>query len=84
MVIPAPWGITVATGANAPACVCGPETFLLVPVKPGVPDGVEVGRGLTQRQFRPTIHHDSALRLVTHKGECPLTDEVWYKDRRIM
>ena len=81
MVIPAPWSITVATGANAPACACQPETFLLVPVQPGVPDGVS---DLDRRQFRPTIHHDSALRLMTHKGECPLTDEVWYKDRRIM
>ena len=74
--------IVNATGANAPACTCQPVTYLLVPVTAGEPDGAWFeDKG---RHFRPTIHHESAYRLVGHRGDCLLTDEVWYKDRRIM
>ena len=68
---PAP--LVNATGANAPGCTCQPETFLLVPVKPGGLNALPLG----SRQ-------DSLYRLVKHKGECPQPDEVWYQDRRIL
>ena len=73
--------ITAVAGANPLACICQPETFLLVPVKPGEFDGDWSGVG---GRYRLARRYDSDYRLMKHRGECPLTDEVWFKDRRIM